>query len=485
MAQAVRNTGDRLLSLARHPVAGPLMKALGLPRPPPLFRGGGTTLRADALLRGQSVRVFRPVPEGELLSGRSRSLVKEVLHAASADVGGSSGTPASRVVVDLAGVRSVAQLRDSLYVVAQDASRAVRDGGRLVFVNQAVDEDSLTGAERLEALRDAAVLDGVVRGLSKSLARELASRGTTVNQLTVAPTGGLSLDAPLDAAHPAHEAIATPLGFFLAPDSAFITAQRLRVRVPAAAPSGPGASSEVAWHTTVGLPLAGRVALVTGAARGIGAAIVQRLTSEGASVVGLDVAPLASDLQATMQSVGGLAVVGDVTDSTAPSAAMQAIRAWQAKGGSGNGGGSGGLVDLVVHNAGVTRDRTLRNMKVEEMDAVLRINLEAVLRWDQALGVTPSGADAATAPLLRERGRVVYLSSIVGFGGGVGQTVYAGTKAGLQDYVRFLAPIAAQRGVTGASGPFDHSLPPVELSVPSSLFFLLFLSFFFFFLPSS
>jgi 3-oxoacyl-[acyl-carrier protein] reductase len=166
------------------------------------------------------------------------------------------------------------------------------------------------------------------------------------------------------------------------------------------------------------------VALVTGAARGIGAATARALAREGAHVLVLD---RPADGQATSQlarELGGTAVLADLM---APESTATVVDAVRARGG----------VDVIVHNAGVTRDKTLARMKPEQWDGVLGVNLAAVARLTAAL-----------TPHLREDGRIICLSSIAGLAGNVGQTAYATSKAGIVGFVQVAAQQWASKGVT-------------------------------------
>jgi 3-oxoacyl-[acyl-carrier protein] reductase len=153
--------------------------------------------------------------------------------------------------------------------------------------------------------------------------------------------------------------------------------------------------------------LTGRTALVTGAARGIGAEIAALLERYGAEVVRLDIADADIEL-----------------DITAPDAPETLARRF-----------AGGL-DIVVHNAGVTKDRTLAKMPEERWQGLMDVNLIAQERITDAL-----------LPLLREDGRIVCVSSMSGIAGNAGQTNYATSKAGVIGLVQALAP-TLKRGVT-------------------------------------
>ena len=164
--------------------------------------------------------------------------------------------------------------------------------------------------------------------------------------------------------------------------------------------------------------------MVTGAARGIGAAISEVLAREGAQVIGMDHPSAEGGLAETMARIGGSGLALDVT---APNAAERIQAEVAAK--------FGGL-DVVVHNAGVTRDKMLRNMSPQFWDMVLNINLGSILRINE--GLLQRG--------LNDGARIVCISSIGGIGGNAGQTNYASTKAGVIGYAAGLAATMAKRG---------------------------------------
>jgi 3-oxoacyl-[acyl-carrier protein] reductase len=172
--------------------------------------------------------------------------------------------------------------------------------------------------------------------------------------------------------------------------------------------------------------LQGKIALVTGAARGIGAATAARLAAEGAHVVGLDIPADRETLDKTVAGIGGTALPLDITDAAAPTRIAEFLKE------------KFGGVDIVVHNAGVTRDKTLAKMPEHFWNLVLEINLAAIARID---------AQLYAQKMLRDEGRIVVLSSIGGIAGNVGQTNYGATKAALIGYVRASAPLLAERGI--------------------------------------
>ena len=175
--------------------------------------------------------------------------------------------------------------------------------------------------------------------------------------------------------------------------------------------------------------LTGKIALVTGASRGIGRAIALKLASQGATVVAAARGTNAEETAQTIVAAGGRAeAVGvDVTDSDALEQLPGSVM------------GRHGRLDIVVSNAGITRDQLLMRMKREDWDGVIATNLTAAFTL----------AQASMRPMLKQRGgRIVLISSVVGQMGNAGQANYAASKAGLIGFGKALAREVASRGIT-------------------------------------
>jgi 3-oxoacyl-[acyl-carrier protein] reductase len=215
----------------------------------------------------------------------------------------------------------------------------------------------------------------------------------------------------------AEERLESTLRFFLSPKSAFVSGQVVRIGPATATPT------PLDWER----PLAGKVALVTGAARGIGAAISEVLARDGAHVVGLDVPAMSEELTHGMAKLGASVLAADIATEQAPAEIAGHLLEFH------------GGVDVVVHNAGVTRDKTLGRMTEDLWSTVLSINLIAPQRIDEEL---------FRQKAVRENGRIVCVSSISGIAGNSGQTNYSTSKAGVIGIVQEWAPALGQRGVT-------------------------------------
>ncbi|KHL17262.1 3-oxoacyl-[acyl-carrier protein] reductase [Mumia flava] len=375
---------DRYQDLAHTPVGKFLVNNLGLPNPPRLERWTPGA----------------PVVDGTVLVAAAEgSTLAPALDEALAALGVATTTAVADeervkgIVVDATGIDTPAGL-DQIQQALTPVLRSLSGCGRVVLLGTPPSEADTAGR---------AIAQRALEGISRSLGKELG-KGSTAQTVYVA--GG------------AERAIASTLAFLLSPKSAYVCGQVVRI----------GSAGIVeAPEVDLDAPLAGKVALVTGASRGLGLAMAQTLHRDGAAVIGLDVAPLADDLQRAMASIDGESIVLDITAPDAP----QRIASYLAE--------HHGGVDVVVHNAGITRDKRLRNMKTENWHKVVEINVDAPAR------IT---AELLEAKLIRPGGSILGVSSIAGIAGNNGQTNYAASKAGVIGWVDELAPRVAADQIT-------------------------------------
>ncbi|MFV2143712.1 3-oxoacyl-ACP reductase [Isoptericola sp. G70] len=278
--------------------------------------------------------------------------------------------------------------------------RRLAPNGRVVTVSRAPAEGD---SPALSATRNG------VDGFLRSLAKELRA-GATGNGVVL--TDGAAVGAG--------STLAT-VRFFLSAKSAYVDGQLLRV----------GPAEPTGADLTTDRPLAGKVAVVTGAARGIGASIAQTLARDGATVVCVDVPAAGEGLSRTANDVGGTALQLDVTADDAGTRILAHARERH------------GALDIVVHNAGILRDKLLANMKPAQWEAVVAVNLAAQLRINETL--LAAGLDGL---------HIVSLASTSGIAGNKGQSNYAFSKAGVIGHTRATASLlAAQGGTANAVAP--------------------------------
>ena len=177
-------------------------------------------------------------------------------------------------------------------------------------------------------------------------------------------------------------------------------------------------------------PLNNSIALVTGASRGIGAAVVMALGKQGSTVIGTATSTAgAEQISQSLQQAGikGVGMLLDVNDAAQIEATLKAISE------------QFGDVSILVNNAGITRDNLLMRMKDDDWDAVISTNLTSVYRMSQAV----------LRPMMKARaGRIISISSVVAHMGNAGQTNYAAAKAGMTGFTKSLAQEVGSRGIT-------------------------------------
>ncbi|WP_179466973.1 3-oxoacyl-ACP reductase [Mycolicibacterium vinylchloridicum] len=363
-----------------------LAKQLGIPQPETLrrYRPGEPPLAGSLLIGGEG-RVVEPL----------RAALAEDYDLVADNLGGRWADSFGGLVFDATGITEPAQLR-GLYEFFTPLQRNLGPSARIVVVGTTPDQAATT---------DEHIAQRALEGFTRSLGKELR-RGATVALVYLSP-----------AAKPAATGLESTLRFILSGKSAYVDAQVFYV---GAADSTPPAD----WDK----PLAGKVGIVTGAARGIGATIAEVFARDGAKVVAIDVEGAASALEETAAKVGGTALALDVTAADAVDTITEHLREHY-----------DGRADILVNNAGITRDKLLANMDDARWDAVVAVNLLAPQRLTE--GLVGNGS-------IGEGGRIIGLSSMAGIAGNRGQTNYATTKAGMIGLTQALAPRLADKGIT-------------------------------------
>ncbi|HEU5456715.1 MAG TPA: 3-oxoacyl-ACP reductase [Nocardioides sp.] len=372
---------DRYQGFVQTPIGKLLVKNLGLPNPVPLERYvDGEPLVDGTVAVGGTGRLAESLPG-----------ILDLLGIAS-----TQSTDAAEkykgLVFDATGLTSTSEL-SALRDFFTPLLRSLETCPRVVVLG--TPPESVKGSER--------AAQRALEGFTRSLGKELGRGGTV--QLVYVAEG-------------AEGATASTLGFLLSPKSAYVSGQVIRI--------GATGETDAADVDDLLRPLAGKVALVTGASRGIGEQIARVLHRDGATVIGVDVPQAASELQSVMKELNGDHLTLDITAKDAPQRIAHHLKEKH------------GGVDIVVHNAGITRDKKLANMDEDRWSSVLNVNLVAPERITREL---------LDQKAINDNGRVIGVASIAGIAGNVGQTNYAASKAGVIGLVDSLAD-ELKNGVT-------------------------------------
>ncbi|GAB3765750.1 3-oxoacyl-[acyl-carrier protein] reductase [Nocardioides ginsengisegetis] len=364
---------DRYQGFTQSPIGKLLVKNLGLPAPTKLERYvAGAPLVDGTVVVGGKGRL------AESLTG-----LLDLLGIASTEAT-EDGQRYKALVFDATGLTSssdLVALRDFFTPLL----RSLESCPRVVVLG--TPPEQVSGGER--------VAQRALEGFTRSLGKEIGKGGTV--QLVYVADG-------------AEAAVASTLAFLLSPKSAYVSGQVVRIGA-----TGTKKAVEVAdWQR----PLEGKIALVTGASRGIGEQIARVLHRDGATVVGVDVPQAADDLVHLMKELDGDHLALDITAKDAPQRIAHHLTEKH------------GGVDVVVHNAGITRDKKLANMDEARWESVIGVNLTAPERITREL---------LDQKVINKNGRIIGVASIAGIAGNVGQTNYAASKAGVIGFVDSLA----------------------------------------------
>jgi 3-oxoacyl-[acyl-carrier protein] reductase len=377
---------DLVNSLPGRLIAG----KLGLPRP----------TRLERHRPGMPV-ISGPVLVGAAPGGRLGPSIERVLEEIDALRARQGGEPVKALIFDASGIADSSQLVELQRFFHPNVKR-VQASGRVLVLGSPPQRVSRpparAAAERAASVRFSTAqraLEGFTRSLGKEVGRGIAVQLVRIEQ-------------------GAEDQIDSTLRFLLSPRSAYVSGQVIEIGLPVAK------MPAIDWEQ----PLAGRRALVTGASRGIGEAIATTLRRDGAELLLLDVPSLSASLAKVAERLKARTIELDITDADAPSQIANRLA---------------GGIDVVVHNAGITRDRTLAKMPEDRWSSLMEVNLLSEERIDEEL---------LAKGLLAENGRIVCVSSMSGIAGNAGQTNYATSKAGVIGMVQALAPELAKRHAT-------------------------------------
>ena len=378
---------DGYTRFVNRPLGKKIAKTAGLPQPVPLRRH----TPGDPLVTG---------PVLVLGSSAQADTVAKQLWQEHCDVRRDVGLKQkfSAIVVTLDDVQHPKELSDTVLQLGS-ALRQLASNGRIVTIFR--DPNAKSDANDATAL---AARRGV-EGFTRSLAKEMR-RGATANGIVLGDDVQMSAPSAKAALH-----------FFLSGRSAYVAGQFLTVSSSAGQlPSN--------WDE----PLTDKVIVVTGAARGIGAAISEVLARDGATVIGVDMPSAGDALTDVMNKVGGITIQMDITAADAGNMLLQKA------------GERFGQLDGIVHNAGITRDKLLANMDDSRWDSLIAVNITAPLRINEQL------LQARGDGVLADDFRITSLSSTSGIAGNRGQTNYAAAKAGIMGMTQAYAEILAKTG---------------------------------------
>ncbi|AKM28992.1 3-oxoacyl-ACP reductase [Pandoraea faecigallinarum] len=405
-------TSDRYLAFANSAVGSRLANALGLPRPVPLERMPEY---------GDEVAEARPMPaplavvgganDAPLLPGLARELhwlgVPSLAHSQRLDwishankagtmsgrFNPSEGVRPKALLFDASAIDSTGDL-SALYTFFHDTVASLDRCARVLVLGL---------PPAMASTRQASTAQRALEGFVRSLAKELR-RGATAQLLYIAPQ--------------AREALHSTLRFFLSPRAAYVSGQAITLRSPVFEPP----------PTRDRRPLDAQVAVVTGAARGIGEAIATVLARDGAHVVCVDIPSAQDALNVVATRLDGSALPCDITSPDAAATLLAHLSTHAPRG-----------LDILVHNAGITRDKTVVRMSDAQWQSVLDINVGAPQRLNAAL---------LDAGVLREGSRILGVASISGIAGNRGQTNYAASKAAVIGMIEAWSPVLAERHIS-------------------------------------
>ena len=284
------------------------------------------------------------------------------------------------IIVNATGVQTVEDTTD-FFKEAQRLISKINKNARVLILSK---EDKTN--------RESFAVQKSFEGFTRALSKELGKYGTTANHLKI--TDAIP------------ENIANAIFFFLSDKSSFITGQVIELN-----------ATNISTSVSNNQLLANKIAIVTGGARGIGAAAAHVLHREGAKVIIVDVPQASDDANALAYEINGEAFLIDITQNDAAEKIQKYVLE------------KFGKLDILINNAGITRDKTLAKMSEQQWNSVMQVNLKA------SINLTEQFIQNGFA----ENAKVVGLASISGIAGNVGQTNYSASKAGMIGYMNAIS----------------------------------------------
>ena len=376
---------DTYLKYSQSSFGKKICNLIGLPVPPVLKRATDTPYAiVDEVLLGSAS------------SDNDSESIKAILKACKVTQKASGDERFSGLVFDATAIKTSEESK-ALYEFFHQHLKKVKSSGKIVIVG--IDPKQCLTSQQ------ATIQRGLV-GFIKALAKEVGRKGVTANLIYSGLSQNLSMN------------IASPLRFFLSYRCTYVNGQ-----VVTLSGSEYLREDEASWEK----PLSGKVALVTGASRGIGASIAQILARDGAKVIGLDIPQAQTELSSLMSKIGGQAIVTNITDNDAPQLINEEITKLT------------GTIDIVVHNAGITRDKMLVTMPESHWQQVMSVNLTSIERINEQL---------LEKQTINSGGRIICVSSISGIAGNVGQSNYAMSKASVIGKIESMSEQLNEKNIT-------------------------------------
>lgn len=358
---------DALLQLGNQKVLKKVFKLSGVPIPIGLIRPENGW--NDHLLMNRTYLIHSKENNLKTLTEMISS-AKGTLH--------NSQNKCHGLIFDATSLKSLEEL-DELYLFFKTNLHLIKKNGRIVLIGQ---NPAIASGPELKS-----VFFGL-HGFIKSLAKEVGRIGVTVNLVTI-PNYHLSLDYHLPVIH-----------FLLSDMSSFISGQIINLQN----------EPSIVEKNSFDKILKGKTAVITGAARGIGRSTAITMAQEGAKVICIDLESEKEELKKLSQEINGDFLPLDITSTKAPEQLATFIIEKYKK------------IDIIIHNAGITRDKTLKNMSKDQWSKTIAVNTIAPLKLTEEL---------FSQQLINSFGKILFLSSINGIAGAFGQTNYALSKSAL------------------------------------------------------